>query len=230
MFSTISGHADEHFPFLAQVTRESVNVRAGGNTNYEKIDRLSSGASVAVLGKQYEWYKVQLTKTAQAYIRADYLKIGEGLSAQVVGDKVNVRARASSDASSLGQLPKGTMVNVVEQVNGWCRIEPPGGIYGWIHQDFLTMTSPVVPQEVLAKPAIVTAVPVVLPVVKAHGYVQAVQGSSDQVVYQLIADGQVLYELQEIPDMVRFTQALVDVEGTVAPHSPMHITKITLVL
>ena len=28
------GYADEHFPFLAEVSKESVNVRAGPNTNF----------------------------------------------------------------------------------------------------------------------------------------------------------------------------------------------------
>ena len=34
------GFADEHFPFLAEVSKESVNVRAGPNTNFEKIDKI----------------------------------------------------------------------------------------------------------------------------------------------------------------------------------------------
>ena len=47
------GFADEHFPFLAEVSKESVNVRAGPNTNFEKIDKLNKGAKVVVLGRSY---------------------------------------------------------------------------------------------------------------------------------------------------------------------------------
>ena len=132
------GYADEHFPFPAQVTKESVNIRAGANTNFEKVDKLSIGAQVIVLGKSYDWYKVQLFKTAQAYIRADYLKVEENLTAQLIGDTVNIRAAANSDATSLGIVKKGELVKVIKQTNGWCQIEAPAESAGWIRKDFLT--------------------------------------------------------------------------------------------
>ncbi len=133
------GYADEHFPFLAQVSKQSVNIRAGANTNFEKLDKLSLGAQILVLGKTYSWYKVQLPKTAQAYIRSDYLKVAEDLSAQLIGDTVNIRAAANSDATSLGIVKKGELVKVIKQTNGWCQIEPPSQAVGWIREDFLTL-------------------------------------------------------------------------------------------
>ena len=108
------GFADEHFPFLAEVSKESVNVRAGPNTNFEKIDKLNKGPKVVVLGRSYEWFKVQPLSTTKAYIRSDYLKINEGGDiAVVMGDNVNVRCQASSDAASLGEVKKGTLVKVL---------------------------------------------------------------------------------------------------------------------
>src|SRR5476649_1600829 len=83
------GYADEHFPFLAEVSKESVNVRAGPNTNFEKVDKLDKGVQVVVLGRSYEWYKVQPLSTTKAYIRSDYLTIKPGEdTAQVLGDNV----------------------------------------------------------------------------------------------------------------------------------------------
>lgn len=147
---TVQGYADEHFPFLAQVSQDSVNVRAGPNTNFEKIDKLSKQAQVVVLGRSYEWYKIQPLSTTNAYIRSDYLKIKEGgLVAQVVGDKVNVRSFPNSDSASLGQVKKGTLVKVLGQVKGWCRIAPVAGLVAWIHQDFLKRTSDDVPDFLL---------------------------------------------------------------------------------
>src|SRR5580698_8781060 len=94
------GFADEHFPFLAVVSRESVNVRAGPNTNFEKIDKLNQGTQVVVLGRSFEWYEIQPLPTTNVYIRSDYLKLAEGGTiARVIGDNVNVRCRASSDAA-----------------------------------------------------------------------------------------------------------------------------------
>src|SRR5271156_2220475 len=81
------GFADEHFPFLAEVSKESVNVRAGPNTNFEKIDKLNKGVDVVVLGRSYEWYKVQPLPTTKSFIRSDYLKMtGGGDIAQVSGE------------------------------------------------------------------------------------------------------------------------------------------------
>ena len=71
---------------------------------------------MVVLGRSYEWYKIQPLSTTKAYIRSDYLKIKEGEAlAVVLGDNVNVRCSASSDAASLGEVKKGTLVKVLEQ-------------------------------------------------------------------------------------------------------------------
>src|SRR5208283_3713614 len=110
-----SGFADEHFPFLAQVIKESVNVRAGPNTNFEKIDKLNKGSRVVVLGRSYEWYKIQPLPTTKAYIRSDYLRVNAGSNvAEVIGDRVNVRASANSNAASLGELRKGILVKILQ--------------------------------------------------------------------------------------------------------------------
>ena len=105
---TVQGYAGEHFPFLAEVSKDSVNVRAGSNTNFEKIDKLNRGTEVVVLGRSYEWYKIQPLPTTKAYIRSDYLQIKEGsLVAEVLGDRVNVRASPAVMRRLWGRLKKG---------------------------------------------------------------------------------------------------------------------------
>ena len=137
------GFADEHFPFLAEVSKESVNVRAGPNTNFEKVDKLTKDTKVVVLGHRYEWYKVQPMPTTKEYVRSDYVKMTEGslMIAAVTGDNVNVRARPSSNAATLGEIKKGILVKVVSQTNGWSEISPVAGTAAWIHQDFLKQVS-----------------------------------------------------------------------------------------
>ena len=161
---TVQGYAGEHFPFLAEVSKDSVNVRAGSNTNFEKIDKLSRGTMVVVLGRSYEWYKIQPLSTTKAYIRSDYLQVKEGgIVAEVLGNIVHVRASPSSDSASLGQVKKGTLVKVLEQVRetgggqktgnlGWCRIAPVAGTAAWVQQDFLKQTSADVPAPLFITP------------------------------------------------------------------------------
>ena len=141
MLLCINAHADEHFPFTAKVTRPAVNIRAGSNTNFEKIDQLKENDTVIVLARQFDWFKIQLPKTAKAYMRSDYLKMHDGLVAEIIGDKVHVRAKPDAESSTLGLLTQGTLVNVIEVTQGWAKLVPGAGMSGWVHQDFISKTS-----------------------------------------------------------------------------------------
>ncbi len=249
---TAPGHADEHFPFLAQVIKESVNVRAGPNTNFEKIDKLSKGAQVVVLGRSYEWYKVQPRATTKAYIRSDYLKVKEGEDVGVVwGDNVNIRCSANSNAASLGEVKKGTPVRILGQTNGWSRLAPVAGTAAWIHQDFLKEISADVPDSLLIptvmgpsmpvteKPAAVPPVSVgVSPWVTMQGTVEAlVQSPRADVHYEIVLGDKSVFFLQDIPKVAFFCNTVVDLEGAIVPdpqkklmYPLLHINKISLVL
>ncbi len=254
----VPGFADEHFPFLAQVIKESVNVRAGPNTNFEKIDKLNKGAQVVVLGRSYEWYKVQPLATTKAYIRSDYLNITKGRDiAVVLGDNVNVRASANSDAASLGEIKKGTLVKVLGQENGWSRLGPVAGTVAWIDQDFLQEVSLDVPDSLLiqelkmpppappapapaaaAAPAPSPAAPVgVSPWVSMRGTVEALVTPLTGVHYEIVMDDKSVFLLQDMPQLSFFCNTVVDVEGALVPdpqkkfmYPLFHINKIVLVL
>ena len=146
------GYADEHFPFLGEASKGSVHVRAGANINFESLGKLSKGDRVVVTGRHYEWYKVRLPAAASAYVRADYVKDMGNATGTIIADKVNIRARANSESSSLGQMNKGDLVKFVEhvqvppqagQVNGWWKIKPPASAEGWVHADLIIPAPPV---------------------------------------------------------------------------------------
>ncbi len=221
------GFADEHFPFLAEVSKESVNVRAGPNTNFEKVDKLTKDSRVIVSGRSYEWFKVEPLPSTKAYIRCDYLKLNEGSNIAVVqGDRVNVRASFNSNASSLGQVTKGTLVKVMEQTEGWCRLEPMSGIAVWIHQDFLVKVSdeipvslltPVIQPPVVVKEVKEDAARVVTQRVALQGRLKSIAASGDtHVTYQITIDD-ITYYLQDVPQMSLFADRVVTVEGVVVP-------------
>jgi uncharacterized protein YgiM (DUF1202 family) len=239
-FCLSQGFAAEHFPSVGEISRGPVNVRAGANTNFEAVDKLSAGTEVVVLGHSYEWYKIQLPLTAAAYLRADYIKeAGDGVG-EMVGDKVNIRAKPSSDASMVGQMRKGELVKLLEKTNDWWKIEAPAGAYGWVHQDFLKLKSSEVPASLARKPLTVPAAAV--PAKQTPSQVAVtVQGRVEPVVgadahYQIVVDGNPAYYLQDVPHLDRFNRALVRVEGTVTPaakgaaHPVLHVKTISLVL
>ena len=241
------GFADEHFPFLAEVSKESVNVRAGPNTNFDKIDKLSKGTQLVVLGRSYEWYKIQPLPTTKAYIRSDYLSILKGGALAVVaGNNVNIRSAPNSDAATLGEVKKGALVKVLEQINGWCRLGPVAGTAAWIHQDFLKKISDNVPVSTLIPPMVgeipegsmKPAPSEVSPWVSMRGTVEAlVDPAQKDVHYEIVLDNKSVFYLQDIPKLSTFCNTVVDVEGAIIPdpqkkfmYPLLHINKITLVL
>ncbi len=239
---TAQGYADEHFPFLGEASKPAVHVRAGANTNFESVDKLTKGAEVVVLGRSYEWYQVQLPAGASAFIRADYLKIHDGSIGELIGDRVNVRARAASESSPLGQLKKGDLVKVLTKTNDWWRIEPPAGAVGWVHKDFLNVKSTEIPVQELRKPLVADIRPVKasepsgpVPVpVSVQGKLMPVGQSSTDVHYQILVAGKPVYGIQDMPHLERFSGVVVRMDGTISSGDQsipvLHIKKITLVL
>ncbi len=227
------GYADEHFPFLAQVSKESVNIRSGANTNFEKLDKLSKGAEVIVLGKAFDWYKVQLPSTTKAFVRADYVKINQNSNGQILGDKVHIRAAPNSESTSLGIIKQGEPVKTVAQVNGWWQIEPPTQAVGWIRQDFLSLKStkietktPVEHKENKA-PAVTT--------VDVKGKLTALALPKGDLRYELLVDGKVVYYIRSTPNLDHFKGATVLIKGIVTSdqsndHPVLRVVNISLLL
>lgn len=232
------GYADEHFPFLAQVSKESVNIRAGANTNFEKLDKLSKGNEVVVLGKSFDWYKIQLPTTAKAYIRADYLKMEQNSVAQVTGDKVNIRASANADSTSLGMVHKGELVRAVSQTNGWWQIEPPPETAGWIREDFLALKSSTVNPSLLRGPLHIQeqankTQP--MTTVDVKGRLMPLTEPKGDIHYELIIGEKVIYYIKSIPNIERFKGAMVTIKGLVISdqsydHPVLHVINISLFL
>ena len=251
------GFADEHFPFLAEVSKESVNVRAGPNTNFEKVDKLNKGSEVVVLGRSFEWYKIQPLSTTKAFIRSDYLKIKEGEDIGIVlGDNVNIRSSSNADAATLGEVKKGTLVKVVEQKSGWCQLEPVVGTAAWIHHDFLKEVSADVPQSLLipvlqwpAQPSVQKAshisnvskgveVKEIIEEVSLQGVLQPLaEAVQEDVHYKIVIDNKSVYYIKDIPQLSDFANAVVTLDGTIISdpdkklaYPLLHINKISLVL
>jgi len=239
------GYADEHFPFLAEVSKESVNVRAGPNTNFEKVDKLSKGAQVVVIGRSFEWYKIQPLASTKEYIRSDYLKIKNGNIGVVLGDNVNIRASANSNAASLGEVKQGALVKVEGQENGWSRLETVAGTGAWVHQDFLKEKSGDVPSSLLAPtvewPANADreeSIKIITSSISLQGTLEPLaQSPRADVHYEIVIDQKSVYYLQDIPQIANFANSVVEVEGDVVPdwqkksmYPLVHIKKIALVL
>ncbi len=143
--STIAAYSDEKFPFLAEVSSPSVNIRAGQHLNFEKLCRLNKGAQVIVVARSYSWYKIKLPLEAKSFISQNYIQLTNDKTGVVSANRVNVRAGADPNTTALGQLKKGASVKILEKLPGWYRIEPVDETYGWVSEQYLTFKSNSIP-------------------------------------------------------------------------------------
>lgn len=135
---TCFASVEEKNPFIAQVTSESLNIRAGYNINFEVVYKLKKEDKVTVLEKKFNWYKVELPLGASCFISSKYVNRIVDQDAAVGSDNVNVRARADLKSSVLCQLGKNDPVTIVEDSNkDWYKIKPPGNCYGWVNEKYL---------------------------------------------------------------------------------------------
>ncbi|MFA5087453.1 MAG: SH3 domain-containing protein [Candidatus Omnitrophota bacterium] len=138
-------HGQEQFPFLGEITAKKVNVRAGQNENFEKINTLPAGEEVVVVDKSYSWYKIKLPLGSDAYVHSSYIKLLSNDIGEVRGNRVNIRAGAGPNFSVLGQLRKGTKLRLEGKEQEWFKIEPLEGIYGWVSDQFVSFKNKEIP-------------------------------------------------------------------------------------
>lgn len=146
---------EETFPFLAAVTSDQVNVRAGQSVSFERVDQLKKGEEVLVVGKEFSWYKIQLPASAQSYLSKQYVQFlgqsagppaahlpdGQWGAGGIIADRVNIRAGAGIQHTILGQLTKGEQIYILEDLEEWYRIQPVADSYGWVDERFLVFKS-----------------------------------------------------------------------------------------
>ncbi|MCX5701540.1 MAG: SH3 domain-containing protein [Candidatus Omnitrophica bacterium] len=127
--------------FQAEVNANNINVRVDSTANSEAICKVNKGDTLEVILELYDWYKITLPKTAPLFIRRDLISFIDNKTAKVSKDNVNVRLRADESSPILGELNKDTTVNVLDDKNDWCKIEPADNTFGWIHKNFLNKIS-----------------------------------------------------------------------------------------
>jgi len=123
------------FPMsTAKVTANSLNVRLGPGTGYDKLGVLQSGQVVSVTGQKDGWYAINYSgKTG--YISGAYVNYtpgasggaaGSGQAAKVTCQTLNVRSGAGTTHAILGTLSQGAMVDVLGDDGSWLKISYKG--------------------------------------------------------------------------------------------------------
>ncbi|MBR2744064.1 MAG: SH3 domain-containing protein [Clostridia bacterium] len=148
---------------LSGVANTSVNLRNGpGTSGTTVVTTLISGQAVNIIEKDayngldgYNWVRVKLSNGTQGYIAAQYItEMGENQTANNSnysiatikcddGSSVRIRSSATTGASVVTTLKKGTTVTVMQEnvatANGytWDKIVTSEGLEGYVANQFL---------------------------------------------------------------------------------------------
>ena len=132
----------------------SLNVRDGAGTGYNVIGSLGPGATVTIIEKVGNWYKIEYNGGV-GYVSADYIEITGGdpttvpetpaetpsssssFDVIITASSLNVRSGPGTGYDKIGSLSQGSTAKVLEEKDGWYRIEYEGK-EGWISAEYCT--------------------------------------------------------------------------------------------
>ncbi len=128
---------------------DEVNFRSGAGTSYDLIGKIPKGTVVTIAEKSNGWYRVTYdgktgwfsSEYSTAYTEpssGEQETTTTGEKVTISGtDEVNFRSGAGTSYDLIGAIPRGTVVTVLEKVNGWYRVTYDGKT-GWFSSKYCT--------------------------------------------------------------------------------------------
>lgn len=117
----------------ATVTGDNVNLRVSPSRRSEIVGQLQRGEEVRILLTDGEWYAIVPPPGISAWVSADYLHDGV-----VTGSRVNVRSGPGVSYGRLTFLRRGMSVPVLEEREGWAKIELPATGRLWVSARYIS--------------------------------------------------------------------------------------------
>lgn len=123
-----------------------VNVRTEPNTESEIVGKIYDGCAATILERVDDWYKIE-SGNVEGYIKAEYFVTGkdaETLAAELattyaIVNTTTLRVRADADINSdcVTMVPLGEEFVVMEEKDGWAKIEIDASTSGWVSLEYL---------------------------------------------------------------------------------------------
>ena len=128
--------------------KDAVNVRSDANEDASKVGKLYKDCGGTILERRDGWTKIQ-SGTLIGWAKDEYLLFGDDakalandvgrMIAQINTETLRVRTEADQDAGVLGLLPKGDIVDVVDNSNPeWVCIDYEGAD-GYVSAEYVTV-------------------------------------------------------------------------------------------
>lgn len=139
---------------IAQVNNY-VNVRSDADENSEVVGKLYDKSVGTYLSEKNGWYEIN-SGNVTGYVKGEYCVTGKDAVelAKQVGTRIatvttttlKVRDDASMEAAVLGLVPIDEELSVVEEKDGWVKVDIEEG-YGWVSMDYVTLRTDFVKAE-----------------------------------------------------------------------------------
>jgi len=121
-----------------RLSKISTPLRAAPNLKATQVSILKSGTSVRAIQTQDDWIQVVVARSYPVWVYETFLRdLGNG-SAEIKGNKVNIRPAASTDnrtSPPLGQLNNGARVSIVSRQSPWVQILPSQPFPAWVKSE-----------------------------------------------------------------------------------------------
>lgn len=120
----------------------TVNVRSSDSEQADKLGKVTGGTTVQVQEVRLNGWTKIVYEGKDGYIKSEYLQMQESAAgAETIGTvtattNINVRASASQTADRLGVLAGGESVDLIENMDGWCKIKYNGQI-GYVKSEYV---------------------------------------------------------------------------------------------
>ena len=139
---------------IAQV-RSYVNVRSIPSETGDIIGKLYNNSVGTFISEENGWYQIQ-SGSVTGYVKGEYCVTGEDAVeiARSVGKRIAtvntqtlfVRKEATTESSILGMVPMADELLVLEETEGWVKVDVEEGI-GWVSADYVELHSEFVQAE-----------------------------------------------------------------------------------
>ena len=147
------------------VTASYINIRTGAGTNNTIKTVVPYGTKLTLISKSNGWYNVKLENGTTGWISGKYISTisnnqNSNQSSNTYNNftpcngkvtsyaNLNVRSGPGTNYTIKTRLIYGQVVKLTEKSNGWYKITLSNGSDGWVHSDYIKITT-----EAVSKPS-----------------------------------------------------------------------------
>ena len=123
--------------YAVQVTGSRVNLRAKPTTSVETVGQVEYGDLLFAKSLGVDWVELVPPESTAIWVSRDYVNDGV-----VSADTLNLRSGPGVNYSVVGELQRGSGVEVGEEFGEWLRIAPPQEASVWISRQFIKDVTP----------------------------------------------------------------------------------------